>query len=227
MGGAGADSDAGVGAVTVTVVLADDHAAIRAGLRLLLESSGEVQVIGEAADGAAALRQAKALRPDVVIMDVRMPRVDGIAATAQVVAETDSAVLVLTTFDLDDYVLGALAAGASGFLLKSAGGDELIRGVQAVAEGDAVLDPKVTRTVITSLPSASAPAQTDLSVLTDRERDVLAGLGAGLSNHQIARRLEIGEATVKTHVSRVLMKLGVQSRVQAAVIASQAGLDAL
>ncbi|CAM3740836.1 MULTISPECIES: response regulator [Tsukamurella] len=213
--------------MTVTVVLADDHAAIRAGLRLLLESSGEVQVIGEAADGAAALRQAKALRPDVVIMDVRMPRVDGIAATAQVVAETDSAVLVLTTFDLDDYVLGALAAGASGFLLKSAGGDELIRGVQAVAEGDAVLDPKVTRTVITSLPSASAPAQTDLSVLTDRERDVLAGLGAGLSNHQIARRLEIGEATVKTHVSRVLMKLGVQSRVQAAVIASQAGLDAL
>lgn len=212
--------------MTVTVVLADDHAAIRAGLRILLESSGEVRVIGEAADGAAALRQAKALRPDVVIMDVRMPRVDGIAATAQVVAETDSAVLVLTTFDLDDYVLGALAAGASGFLLKSASGDELIRGVQAVADGDAVLDPKVTRTVITSLPSATAPAQPDLSPLTDRELDVLAGLGAGLSNHQIARRLDIGEATVKTHVSRVLMKLGVQSRVQAAVIASQAGLDA-
>ncbi|BDH57131.1 hypothetical protein MTP03_20700 [Tsukamurella sp. PLM1] len=139
--------------MTVTVVLADDHAAIRAGLRLLLESSGEVRVIGEAADGAAALRQARALRPDVVVMDVRMPRVDGLAATASVVAETDSAVLVLTTFDLDEYVLGALAAGASGFLLKSAGGDELIRAVRAVAEGDAVLDPKVTRAVIAALPA--------------------------------------------------------------------------
>jgi len=212
--------------MTVTVVLADDHAAIRAGLRLLLESTGEVTVIGEAADGAAALRQARALRPDVVVMDVRMPRVDGLAATASVVAETDSAVLVLTTFDLDEYVLGALSAGASGFLLKSAGGDELIRAVQAVAEGDAVLDPKVTRAVIGALPRATAdPEVADLSVLTDRERDVLGGLGDGLSNQQIARRLDIGEATVKTHVSRVLMKLGVQSRVQAAVIAAQSGLS--
>lgn len=212
--------------MTVTVVLADDHAAIRAGLRMLLESSGEVQVIGEAADGAAALRQARALRPDVVVMDVRMPRVDGLAATASVVAETDSAVLVLTTFDLDEYVLGALSAGASGFLLKSAGGDDLIRAVRAVAEGDAVLDPKVTRAVISALPRAAAePEAVDLSALTDRERDVLAGLGDGLSNQQIARRLDIGEATVKTHVSRVLMKLGVQSRVQAAVIAAQTGLS--
>ncbi|TWS25017.1 response regulator transcription factor [Tsukamurella sputi] len=212
--------------MTVTVVLADDHAAIRAGLRMLLESSGEVQVIGEAADGAAALRQARALRPDVVVMDVRMPRVDGLAATASVVAETDSAVLVLTTFDLDEYVLGALSAGASGFLLKSAGGDDLIRAVRAVAEGDAVLDPKVTRAVIGALPRAAAePEAVDLSALTDRERDVLAGLGDGLSNQQIARRLDIGEATVKTHVSRVLMKLGVQSRVQAAVIAAQTGLS--
>ncbi|NMD56078.1 MULTISPECIES: response regulator [Tsukamurella] len=212
--------------MTVTVVLADDHAAIRAGLRLLLESSGEVQVIGEAADGAAALRQARALRPDVVVMDVRMPRVDGLAATASVVAETDSAVLVLTTFDLDEYVLGALSAGASGFLLKSAGGDELIRAVRAVAEGDAVLDPKVTRAVIGALPRTTAePDVADLSALTERERDVLAGLGDGLSNQQIARRLDIGEATVKTHVSRVLMKLGVQSRVQAAVIAAQSGLS--
>ncbi|KXO94009.1 response regulator [Tsukamurella pseudospumae] len=210
--------------MTVTVVLADDHAAIRAGLRLLLESTGEVRVVGEAADGAAALRQARALKPDVVVMDVRMPRVDGLAATASVVAETDSAVLVLTTFDLDEYVLGALGAGASGFLLKSAGGDELIRAVQAVADGDAVLDPKVTRAVIGALPRPSdEPAPVDLSALTDRERDVLAGLGDGLSNQQIARRLDIGEATVKTHVSRVLMKLGVQSRVQAAVIAAQSG----
>lgn len=212
--------------MTATVVLADDHAAIRAGLRLLLESTGEVRVIGEAADGAAALRQARALKPDVVVMDVRMPRVDGLAATASVVAETDSAVLVLTTFDLDEYVLGALSAGASGFLLKSAGGDELIRAVLAVAGGDAVLDPKVTRAVIAAIPRPGAePAAVDLSALTDRERDVLAGLGEGLSNQQIARRLDIGEATVKTHVSRVLMKLGVQSRVQAAVVAAQSGLN--
>lgn len=212
--------------MTATVVLADDHAAIRAGLRLLLESTGEVRVIGEAADGAAALRQARALKPDVVVMDVRMPRVDGLAATASVVAETDSAVLVLTTFDLDEYVLGALSAGASGFLLKSAGGDELIRAVLAVAAGDAVLDPKVTRAVIAAIPRpGTEPAAVDLSALTDRERDVLAGLGEGLSNQQIARRLDIGEATVKTHVSRVLMKLGVQSRVQAAVVAAQSGLN--
>ncbi|MBS4100454.1 response regulator [Tsukamurella paurometabola] len=212
--------------MTATVVLADDHAAIRAGLRLLLESTGEVRVVGEAADGAAALRQARALKPDVVVMDVRMPRVDGLAATASVVAETDSAVLVLTTFDLDEYVLGALSAGASGFLLKSAGGDELIRAVLAVAAGDAVLDPKVTRAVIAAIPRPAAePAAVDLSGLTDRERDVLAGLGEGLSNQQIARRLDIGEATVKTHVSRVLMKLGVQSRVQAAVVAAQSGLS--
>ncbi|AUN40303.1 response regulator transcription factor [Tsukamurella tyrosinosolvens] len=212
--------------MTATVVLADDHAAIRAGLRLLLESTGEVRVVGEAADGAAALRQARALKPDVVVMDVRMPRVDGLAATASVVAETDSAVLVLTTFDLDEYVLGALSAGASGFLLKSAGGDELIRAVLAVAAGDAVLDPKVTRAVIAAIPRPGAePVAVDLSGLTDRERDVLAGLGEGLSNQQIARRLDIGEATVKTHVSRVLMKLGVQSRVQAAVVAAQSGLS--
>ncbi len=211
--------------MSVTVVLADDHGAVRAGLRLLLESTGEVRVIGEAADGAAALRQARALKPDVVVMDVRMPRVDGLAATASVVAETDCAVLVLTTFDLDEYVLGALGAGASGFLLKSAGGDELIRAVVAVAAGDAVLDPKVTRAVIAAIPRPAAePAAVDLGVLTDRERDVLAGLGEGLSNQQIARRLDIGEATVKTHVSRVLMKLGVRSRVQAAVVAVQAGL---
>ncbi|MEC4614068.1 response regulator transcription factor [Tsukamurella tyrosinosolvens] len=212
--------------MTATVVLADDHAAIRAGLRLLLESTGEVRVVGEAADGAAALRQARALKPDVVVMDVRMPRVDGLAATASVVAETDSAVLVLTTFDLDEYVLGALSAGASGFLLKSAGGDELIRAVLAVAAGDAVLDPKVTRAVIAAIPRPGAePVAVDLSGLTDRERDVLGGLGEGLSNQQIARRLDIGEATVKTHVSRVLMKLGVQSRVQAAVVAAQSGLS--
>lgn len=204
------------------MVLADDHAAVREGLRLVLEASGAISVVGEAGDGAEAVRAAKRLRPDVVVMDMRMPQLDGIAATVEVLADTDAKVLVLTTFDLDDYVLGALSAGASGFLLKSASGTELVAGVRRVAEGDAVLDPAVTRVVVDTIRARPATARPDLDDLTDREREVLGGLGAGWSNAQIAKRLQIGEATVKTHVSRVLMKLGVQSRVQAAVLAARA-----
>ncbi|MGB3302781.1 MAG: response regulator transcription factor [Gordonia sp. (in: high G+C Gram-positive bacteria)] len=208
----------------VRVVLADDHSAIREGLRLVLEASGEITVVGEAANGAEAILAAQRLKPDVVVMDVRMPEVDGLQATAEVLRVTDACVLVLTTFDLDEYVLAALTAGASGFLLKSATGAELVAGVIRVAAGDAVIDPAVTRVVVDALrtrPAISGPTLTDL---TTRETEVLGGLGAGLSNVQIARRLTIGEATVKTHVSRILQKLGVQSRVQAAVIAARVGV---
>ncbi|GAA4676068.1 response regulator [Gordonia humi] len=208
----------------VRVVLADDHAAVREGLRMVLEASGEITVIGEAADGDAAVRLANELRPDVVLMDVRMPKVDGIAATAAVTEQTDVRVLVLTTFGLDDYVLESLSAGAAGFLLKTASGRELVDGTLRVAAGDAVLDAEVTRVVVDAMRGRPAVAGPDLAELTDRERDVLAGIGAGLSNAQIARRLDIGESTVKTHVSRVLMKLDAPSRVQAAVVAVQAGL---
>lgn len=215
----------GAGVSRTRVVLADDHAAVREGLRLVLESSGEISVVGEASNGADAVDAAERLRPDVVVMDVRMPGMDGIAATAEVMARTDAAVLVLTTFDIDEYVLGSLAAGASGFLLKSASGAELVDGVRRVAQGDAVLDPAVTRVVVDAMRSRPAEPAPDLSDLTEREIEVLGGLGAGLSNAQIARRLMIGEATVKTHVSRVLMKLGVQSRVQAAVLAARSGIE--
>ncbi|MGB6243529.1 response regulator [Gordonia sp. (in: high G+C Gram-positive bacteria)] len=208
----------------VRVLLADDHGAVREGLRMVLEAAGDIVVVGEAATGAEAVAAARRLRPDVVVMDVRMPEVDGLAATAQVLLETDARVLVLTTFDIDEYVLGALAAGASGFLLKSASGSELVAGVRRVADGDAVLDPAVTRIVVQAMRSRPVAAGPDLADLTDRERQVLGGVGAGLSNAQIARRLVIGEATVKTHVSRILSKLGVQSRVQAAVVAVRADI---
>ncbi|WP_281170341.1 response regulator [Gordonia shandongensis] len=208
----------------IRVLLADDHAAVREGLRMVLEASGAITVVGEAADGAAAIDAARRLRPDVVVMDVRMPGIDGLAATDRVLAETSARVLVLTTFDVDEYVLGALAAGADGFLLKSASGAELVAGVRRVAGGDAVLDPAVIGVVVGAMRGRRRESGPDLSVLTEREAEVLAGLGAGWSNAQIARRLHIGEATVKTHVSRVLVKLEVQSRVQAAVVAARAGL---
>ncbi|MGW0037940.1 response regulator [Gordonia sp. NPDC003376] len=211
-----------------TVLVADDHAAIRAGIRMLLEPADGLDVVGEAADGDQALATARSLRPDVVLMDVRMPGTDGITATARIVAEALCPVIVLTTFDLDEYVFGALRAGASGFLLKTASADEIIDAVRSVSRGDAVLSPEITTRVVESFRSPGVPVVApqptpELADLTDRERDVLRCLGDGLSNAEIAARLFITEATVKTHVSRVLMKLGLASRVQAAILVRDLG----
>ena len=207
----------------IRVVVADDHAAIRAGLVMILGDADGVEVVGEAADGAEAVRLAKRLEPDVVLMDIRMPGVDGIEATRQLSGVCE--VLVLTTFDLDEYVRGALRAGAAGFLLKSVESSALVEAVRQVAAGDGVLAPSVTRRVMREFASAvprSRPA--GLDSLTEREVEVLHCLGEGLSNHQIGRKLHIGETTVKTHVSRVLTKLDLRSRVQAAILAQEAGL---
>ncbi len=210
-------------ASSISVLLADDHSAIRAGLRMILESAGGFTVAGEAADGAAAVAMARALRPDVVLMDIRMPGRDGIAATADIADAGLAAVLILTTFDIDDYVFAALRAGAAGFLLKSAEPAELVRAVRSVANGDSVLSPEVTGKLIGAFVQQSPPARPPAirpepaEPLTSREEAVLACLGEGLSNQQICRRLGIAETTVKTHVSRVLAKLRVASRVQAAI----------
>ncbi|MGH3613186.1 MAG: response regulator [Pseudonocardia sp.] len=218
------------------MVVADDQAAIRTGLMMILDSAPDIEVVGEAGDGLAAVRVATALRPDVVLMDIRMPGVDGIEATRRLVAArsadgalTDTGrhceVLVLTTFDLDDHVDAALAAGAAGFLLKSVDAPRLLDAVQAVARGDGVLAPEVTRRVIARLAApARRPDPPGLAELTPRETDVLTCLGRGLSNAEIAAALVITEATTKTHVSRVLGKLGLRSRVQAAIAAQDAGL---
>lgn len=210
------------------VLLVDDHGAIREGLRIMLESHG-VDVVGEAADGAVAVRNARALRPDVVLMDLRMPGMDGVEATRQIVADGCGDVLVLTSFDEQELVAGALTAGAVGFLLKTVDAASLVAAVHAVAAGDGVLDPRVTRLALGLLPRAKdtgddgarsegLPGAHAVAAagLTDREHDVLTALGEGLSNAEIASRLGISLATVKTHVSNVLAKLGARSRAQAA-----------
>ena len=213
----------------ITVLLADDHATVRAGLRLLLETAGDIEVVGEAADGAAAVRQARVLRPDVVLMDARMPGTDGVEATRVIVQEASAEVLMLTTFDLDEVVFGALRAGASGFLLKSVDPAQLIDAIRRVAAGDGVVAPEVTRSLLkefASTPSepVAEPSRAVPSELTPREVDVLGALGRGLPNAQIAAELSISVTTVKTHVSSVLAKLGLESRMQAAIYAREAGL---
>ncbi|MGO2003310.1 response regulator [Arthrobacter rhombi] len=212
---------------SITVLLADDHAAIRLGMRMVLETQPGLRVVGEAADGVQAIRMARALRPDVVLMDLRMPVVDGIQATREIIAEALSRVLVLTTFDQDSYLFGALEAGADGFLLKSAEPAEITVALQRVHAGDSVISPEVTARIVSAAVSGRAASSLDgaatpeavasVQLLTGREREVLDCLGEGLSNQLIGRRLGISETTVKTHVSRVLAKLGFQSRVQAAL----------
>ncbi|WP_433436253.1 response regulator [Nonomuraea sp. CA-141351] len=210
--------------MTIRVLVADDHAAVRVGIVLILEGAGDIEVVGEAGDGEQAVTMAREMRPDVVLMDVRMPRLDGISATRELAGISE--VLILTTFDLDEYVFGALRAGAAGFLLKNTDADSLIEAVRLVARGEGLISPGVTRKLIAAfagqLPRREPAA--DPGSLTPREREVLACIGRGLSNAEIARELDMAEATTKTHVSRVLNKLGLKSRVQAAIYYSGEGI---
>ena len=229
----------------IRVLLVDDHAMLRAGFRTILDTQPDIAVVGEAATGADAVAQAAALRPDVITMDVQMPDMDGIEATRRIVADpsVSAAIAIITTFDRDDYLYQALDAGASGFLLKNAGAEDLIAAVRALAAGDGMLAPEVTRRVLARFATASAPtppstaaphpsAQTPPTPpppplsepLTEREAEVLSLLADARTNSEIAAALFIGEATVKTHVSRILQKLGARDRVQAVVLAYRLGL---
>jgi DNA-binding NarL/FixJ family response regulator len=213
----------------IRILLADDQALVRAGFRALLDAQDEMEVIGEAADGDEAVRLVTRLIPDVVLMDIRMPRCDGLAATRRIVANERLArvkIIILTTFDLDEYIFEALRAGASGFLVKDTEPIDLIRGIQAVARGDALLSPGVTRRLLAkfaTLTSKTAPVP-DLAALTEREREVMVLVAGGLSNDEIAERLVISPATAKTHVSRAMVKLGARDRAQLVVFAYESGL---
>ena len=207
------------------LLIADDQPLMRAGFRAVLEATGEMEVVGEVEDGEQAIAAARSLSPDVVLMDIRMPHLDGIEATRRM---PNQRVLILTTFGLDDYIVEALRAGASGFITKDVPADELVRAVKAVAAGDALLSPSVTRQLLDRvgrrLPAAIDVRPETLAELTEREREVLGLLARGMSNAEIADALVVGEATVKTHVSNVLTKLGLRDRVQAVVLAYEIGL---
>jgi DNA-binding NarL/FixJ family response regulator len=214
----------------IRVLLVDDQSLLRMGFRLILEAEPDLEVVGEAADGAAGVSMASSLHPDVVLMDVRMPGMDGIQATAAITASRSSKVLILTTYDLDQYVFAGLKAGASGFLLKDAPPDELTNAIRTVAAGEAVLAPTATRRLIDQFapllpdPDRQDDRDTVLSTLTDRERTVFAQLATGRSNREIATELHLSEGTVKVHVGRILTKLGLRDRVQAVVLAYESGL---
>ena len=210
----------------IRVLLADDQALVRSGFRMILEERDDIEVVGEAENGREAVDAALRTSPDVVLMDVRMPEVDGIEATARILSEhLATRVLILTTFDLDEYVARALRAGASGFLLKDVRPPQLVDAIRVVAAGDALLAPTVTRRLLDRFArSLDAPPPPALDQLTDREREILKLVAEGLSNAEIADRLVVGESTVKTHVSAVLRKLGLRDRVQAVIAAYDAGL---
>jgi DNA-binding NarL/FixJ family response regulator len=219
--------------VSIRLLLADDQPLMRTGFRMILEETDDIDIVGEAQDGAQAVRLAGELNPDVILMDVRMPGVDGIEATRQIVARNGAArVLILTTFDLDEYAFSALRAGASGFVLKDVPLDELARAIRSVASGDAVVSPRITRRLLdvyaTQLPDLSGdppgPVPAAIALLTPREQEVLLEVATGLSNTEIAEKLVVSEATVKTHVGSILAKLDLRNRVQAVIFAYDVGL---
>jgi DNA-binding NarL/FixJ family response regulator len=225
----GVTIDRAAAARPVRILLADDQPLLRTGFRMVLGGEDDLDIVGEAGDGAQAVDLARRLLPDVVLMDIRMPRLDGVAATRAIVAaRLPVRVLILTTFDLDEYVVGALRAGASGFLAKDVPADDLVSAIRTVAAGEAVVAPRILKRLLdrfaVTLPDLTATAPRTLDVLTEREREVLVQLARGLSNAEIARALTVSETTIKTHVGHLLTKLGLRDRVQAVVLAYETGL---